>query len=66
MLELEGNINGFSDYALEINNYLSSLFNGLAGQSVLFDNLVELLLKNNLVKAEIVGTCFFCRVARET
>jgi hypothetical protein len=31
----------------------------LAGQSPIFDNLVGLALKNNLVKAGIVGACFF-------
>lgn len=52
-------LNGFSAQALEINNYLSSLLNGLAGQSLIFDNLIELVLKNNLVKAGIIGACFF-------
>lgn len=59
MLEPGIILNGFSAEALEINNYLSSLFNGLAGQSLIFDNLVELVLKNNLVKAGIIGACFF-------
>jgi membrane-associated phospholipid phosphatase len=59
MLELGVNLSEFSGQALEINSYLSSLFNGLAGKSLIFDNLVELVLKNNLVKAGIIGACFF-------
>ncbi len=59
MLELGVNLNGFSAGVLEINNNLSSLLNSLAGQSLIFDNLVGLVLKNNLVKAGVIGACFF-------
>jgi len=41
MLELVANSNGFSAQAFEINNFLSSLFNSLAGQSLIFDNLLD-------------------------
>lgn len=59
MLELGANLHGFSAEVLEINNNLSSLLNSLAGQSGVFDKLVGLVLKNNLVKAGVVGACFF-------
>lgn len=42
-----------------INNFLYHLFNGLAGRSWLFDNLVALPLENDLIKAGIIGACFF-------
>lgn len=59
MFELGTTIDGISGQVLEINNYLSSLCNGLAGRSVIFDNFVGLILGNNLVKAGIIGACFF-------
>jgi membrane-associated phospholipid phosphatase len=59
MFELAADSSGFSAQALEINNIFSSLLNSLAGQSLIFDNLVGLVLKNNLVKAGIIGACFF-------
>ena len=65
MLELGANLNGFSAEALEINQYLSSLFNGLAGQSLIFDNLIGLVLGNNLVKAGVIGLVFLPRGTRK-
>jgi membrane-associated phospholipid phosphatase len=59
MLESGAIINELSAQIFEINDYVSSLFNNLAGRSLIFDNLIELVLKNNLVKAGIIGACFF-------
>jgi membrane-associated phospholipid phosphatase len=41
-----------------INDYLYETINGLAGQSWIFDNLIDLPLESNLVKASLVGACF--------
>lgn len=41
-----------------INDYLYGMINGLAGQSWVFDNLMNLPLESNLVKAGLIGACF--------
>jgi len=41
-----------------INDYLYEMINGLAGKSWIFDNLIDLPLKSNLVKAALIGACF--------
>ena len=41
-----------------LSDYLYSIINGLAGRSWIFDNLVDLPLESNLVKAALVGACF--------
>lgn len=42
-----------------INDYVLRGFNSLAARSWLFDNLVSLVIYNDLVKAAIIGACFF-------
>lgn len=42
-----------------INGYIFRAFNGLAERSWLFDNLVSLVIYNDLVKAALIGACFF-------
>ncbi len=49
----------FSDSLSVVNNSLFEFFNGLAGRSVIFDNLMGLPLESNLVKAALIGACFF-------
>lgn len=41
-----------------VNDYLYEMFNGLAGRSWIFDNLTDLSIENNLVKAAVIGACF--------
>src|SRR5690348_2418121 len=41
-----------------VSDYLYSIINGFAGRSWIFDNLVDLPLESNLVKASLVGACF--------
>lgn len=50
--ELTGRLSGLNDQIL-------SQMNGLAGRSWLFDSLVGLSQDNDLVKAGIIGCCFF-------
>ncbi|MBC8030239.1 MAG: phosphatase PAP2 family protein [Pyrinomonadaceae bacterium] len=42
-----------------LNDQIFSHVNGLAGRSWLFDNLVALSQENDLIKAGIIGCCFF-------
>lgn len=42
-----------------IDDYLYEMLNGLAGRSWIFDNLIILPYANNLVKAGVIGACFF-------
>jgi undecaprenyl-diphosphatase len=42
-----------------LNEHLTRPFNSLAGRSWLFDSLVSLPLENDLVKAALVGACFY-------
>lgn len=42
-----------------INGYIFRDLNALAERSWLFDNLISLVLYNDLVKAAIIGACFF-------
>lgn len=42
-----------------LNGYIFRDFNALAGRSWLFDNLVSLVIYNDLIKAAIIGACFF-------
>lgn len=42
-----------------VNEQLTRPFNNLAGRSWLFDSLVSLPLENDLVKAALVGACFY-------
>jgi membrane-associated phospholipid phosphatase len=49
----------FSDTLTVVNDSLFEFFNGLAGRSWIFDNLMELPLESNLVKAALIGSCFF-------
>lgn len=41
-----------------INDYIYEMINGFAGQSWIFDNLINLSLESNLVKAGLIGACF--------
>ena len=41
-----------------LNDYLYQAINGLAGRSWVFDNLMNLPLESNLVKAALIGACF--------
>lgn len=41
-----------------ISDYLYEAINGLAGRSWVFDNLIDLPLESNLVKAGLLGACF--------
>ncbi len=41
-----------------VNDSLYEMINNLAGKSWIFDNLTELPLESNLVKAAIIGACF--------
>jgi membrane-associated phospholipid phosphatase len=41
-----------------VNDYLYEMINGLAGRSWILDNLIDLPLQSNLVKAGLVGACF--------
>ena len=43
----------------QANGILTRPFNNLAGRSWLFDSLVSLPLENDLVKAALVGACFY-------
>ena len=49
----------FTDRLTLINDSLFEFFNGLAGRSWIFDNLMALPLESNLVKAALIGSCFF-------
>jgi membrane-associated phospholipid phosphatase len=42
-----------------LNDQILSRLNGMAGRSWMFDNLVSLTQDNDLVKAGIIGCCFF-------
>lgn len=42
-----------------LNGYIFRDFNALAGRSWFFDNLVSLVIYNDLIKAAIIGACFF-------
>ncbi len=52
-------LNGAVEGLTAISNALYELCNGLAGRSWLFDNLVALAQTNQLVKAALLGGCFF-------
>ncbi len=41
-----------------VSDYLYEMINGLAGRSWIFDNLTDLPLESNLVKAALIGACF--------
>lgn len=41
-----------------LNDYLFEIINNLAGQSWIFDNLINLAVENKLVKAALIGACF--------
>ena len=41
-----------------INDYLFEIINNFAGRSWIFDNLMDLPLESNLVKAGLIGACF--------
>jgi membrane-associated phospholipid phosphatase len=47
-----------SDRLTSISDYIYHAVNGLAGRSWIFDNLVDLALESNLVKAALIGACF--------
>jgi len=47
-----------SDRLTGVNDYLYEMLNGLAGRSWIFDNLIDLPLESNLVKAALLGACF--------
>ena len=49
----------FAEKIFEINNQLSAFCNSLAGNSLLFDNFIALIVENDLLKAGIIGACFF-------
>ena len=41
-----------------VSDSLYEMINGLAGRSWIFDNLADLSLESNLVKAALIGACF--------
>ena len=47
-----------TDRLTNTNDYLYEMINGLAGKSWIFDNLMNLPLESNLVKAALLGACF--------
>lgn len=49
----------FAGYILYINERLSAMCNSLAGNSPPFDNFIALVVENDLLKAGIIGACFF-------
>lgn len=60
MFTLMTAISGWAQPLVEqANAHLTRPFNNLAGRSWLFDSLVSLPLENDLVKAALVGACFY-------
>ena len=49
----------FPTWLADLSGVLSQIFNGLAGHSKAFDKLISLPLENSLIKAAVIGACFF-------
>jgi membrane-associated phospholipid phosphatase len=47
-----------TDRLTNANDYIYEIVNGLAGRSLILDNLIGLPLESNLVKAALLGACF--------